>query len=49
MNAKGAQAFGWTGIHFVEPARSSPRTPAAAHEISDLEKLREIFPDFFKS
>jgi pyrimidine and pyridine-specific 5'-nucleotidase len=49
MNAKGAQAFGWTAVHFVEPGRTSPRTPAAAHQISDLEELRGIFPEFFKS
>jgi pyrimidine and pyridine-specific 5'-nucleotidase len=48
MNAKGAQTFGWTAVHFVEPANKSPKTPAAAHQISDLEELREIFPEFFK-
>jgi hypothetical protein len=49
INVKGAKSLGWTSVHFVEPGVSSPQTPASAYQISDLEELRDIFPEFFKA
>ncbi|KAF7846469.1 hypothetical protein BT93_L4296 [Corymbia citriodora subsp. variegata] len=49
INAIGATKFGWTAVHFVEPEVQPPSTQAAKYQISNLEELRDIFPQFFKS
>lgn len=49
INATGAQKMGWTAVHLVEPDATAPVQPASQHQISDLEQLRDLFPEFFKS
>lgn len=47
INARGATAFGWTAAHYVEPDATAPEKPASKYQISDLEELRDLFPQFF--
>ena len=47
INAVGGKAYGWKTIHLVEPSEKSPETPAADHQIQELEELRTIWPDLF--
>jgi pyrimidine and pyridine-specific 5'-nucleotidase len=47
INAKGAQEFGWTTAHMVEPHEKLPESRASAFQIRDLEELREVFPELF--
>lgn len=49
VNAKGAQDFGWTTVHLVEPSLPLPEQQASKHQIRELEELRALFPEFFKS
>lgn len=48
LNCKAAQSLGWTVAHLVEPSLPSPAEPASKYQISDLEELRGLFPQFFK-
>lgn len=49
LNATGAQKLGWTSVHLVEPDVTVPAQPASKYQIRDLEELRDLFPQFFKS
>jgi pyrimidine and pyridine-specific 5'-nucleotidase len=49
MNCKRAAELGWTTVHLVEEGIQPPPTPACQYQIKDLEELRTIFPQFFKS
>jgi len=49
INASGAQKFGWTSVHLVEPVVEPPAQPASQHQIRNLEELRVLFPQFFHS
>ncbi|KAI5286595.1 hypothetical protein KEM54_006660 [Ascosphaera aggregata] len=49
LNCRAAQARGWNTIHFVEPSVTPPETPASRYSVRDLEELRGLFPQFFKS
>ncbi|KAL2120485.1 hypothetical protein VTJ04DRAFT_4512 [Mycothermus thermophilus] len=48
-NCKRAAELGWTTVHLVEEGIQPPPTPACQYQIKDLEELRTIFPQFFKS
>ncbi|CAD0050462.1 unnamed protein product, partial [Aureobasidium pullulans] len=45
----GATKLGWTAAHLVEPGVTAPVTQASKYQISNLQELRSIFPQFFKS
>jgi len=49
LNAKAAKDFGWHAAHLVEPGVKAPEKPVAQFEIKNLEELRTIFPELFKS
>jgi len=49
MNVKAAAELGWTAAHLVESTEPTPPYPASQHQISSLEELRTIFPQFFKA
>jgi len=49
LNATGAERFGWTAVHLVEPDAVPPPKPASKHTVRNLEELRQLFPQFFKS
>ncbi|KAI9692733.1 MAG: hypothetical protein M1820_009405 [Bogoriella megaspora] len=49
INVAGGEAFGWTCVHLVEPDVPQPENKACQYQISDLQELRKIFPQFFKS
>lgn len=48
-NAKAAQALGWTAVHLLDHSDPDPAHQASQYQIRDLEELRDIFPQFFKS
>jgi pyrimidine and pyridine-specific 5'-nucleotidase len=48
-NAKGAHAFGWHSVHYVEPELDEPIQKAADYQIRHLAELRDLFPQFFKT
>ncbi|KAI4739941.1 pyrimidine 5-nucleotidase [Aureobasidium sp. EXF-12298] len=49
LNAAGATKLGWTAAHLVEPGVTAPVAQVSKYQISNLEELRSIFPQFFKS
>ncbi|KAF9890740.1 hypothetical protein FE257_005606 [Aspergillus nanangensis] len=49
LNCKHSADRGWTTVHLVEPVTPLPPTPASQYQIRNLEELREIFPNIFKS
>jgi pyrimidine and pyridine-specific 5'-nucleotidase len=49
LNAAAAKKYGWNTAHLVEPTAKSPPEPVGHHQISNLEELREVFPEVFKS
>ncbi|KAH0353369.1 pyrimidine 5-nucleotidase, partial [Aureobasidium melanogenum] len=49
INAAGATKLGWTAAHLVEPGVTAPVAQVCKYQISSLEELRNIFPQFFKS
>jgi pyrimidine and pyridine-specific 5'-nucleotidase len=49
LNAAAAKKYGWNTAHLVEPTAKSPPEPVAHHQISNLEELRKVFPEVFKS
>jgi pyrimidine and pyridine-specific 5'-nucleotidase len=49
INAKGAQEFGWSTVHLVEPGEKVPEQQASKYVARDLEELRAIFPELFKT
>nr|POE94592.1 uncharacterized protein c24b11.05 [Quercus suber] len=44
-----AKAHGWKCAHLVEPQATGPESPVADYQIQDLEELRSVFPEVFKS
>lgn len=48
-NCVKAKEFGWTAAHLVEDGLPVPRTPASQYQIRDLQELRDIYPQFFRS
>ncbi|KAF1992445.1 pyrimidine 5-nucleotidase [Aulographum hederae CBS 113979] len=48
LNARGATHYGWNAAHLVEPSMQAPEHKAAAHQISSLHELRDVYPQFFK-
>lgn len=49
LNAGAAKTYGWKTAHLVEPTATPPPEPVSQHQISNLEELRKIFPEIFKS
>ncbi|KAH0539130.1 hypothetical protein FGG08_004301 [Glutinoglossum americanum] len=49
LNCKRAQDLGWTSVHILEPEDTEPAVKACKYQIRNLEELRAIFPQFFKS
>jgi len=49
LNAAAAKKYGWNTAHLVEPTATSPPEPVAHHQISNLQELRKVFPEVFKS
>lgn len=49
INCAGAKALGWKAAHLVEPNITGPENPVADFQISNLEELRTVFPEVFKS
>ncbi|TKX25118.1 hypothetical protein C1H76_2610 [Elsinoe australis] len=49
INVKGAKAFGWHSVHLVEHDAQPPPEPTGDYEIRELEQLRAIFPQLFKT
>ncbi|KIW08970.1 pyrimidine 5'-nucleotidase, variant [Verruconis gallopava] len=49
MNVKAAASLGWTAVHLLYPSQPRPPTPASEYQIQNLQELRKIFPQFFKS
>jgi len=49
INAAGATKMGWTAAHLVEPGVTAPSAQVSQYQVSNLEELRSIFPQFFKS
>ncbi|KAF2225053.1 HAD-like domain-containing protein [Elsinoe ampelina] len=49
LNVKGGKAFGWTAVHLVEHDADPPPQPTGHYQIRELEELRSIFPQLFKS
>jgi pyrimidine and pyridine-specific 5'-nucleotidase len=49
LNAAAAKKYGWNTAHLVEPTAKSPPEPVAQHQIANLEELRKVFPEVFKS
>jgi pyrimidine and pyridine-specific 5'-nucleotidase len=49
LNAAAAMKYGWKCAHLVEPDAKSPPEPVSQHQISNLQDLRKVFPEVFKS
>ncbi|KAI4288449.1 MAG: hypothetical protein L6R35_002289 [Caloplaca aegaea] len=49
LNCRHAQARGWTTAHLLEPDLPEPEEKAAQYQIRNLETLRSIFPQFFRT
>ncbi|KAG8528484.1 uncharacterized protein KY384_007402 [Bacidia gigantensis] len=49
LNCRFATEWGWTVVHKMEEGDPLPKQPVAKYQVTDLEKLRECFPQFFKS
>ncbi|KAK8206964.1 Haloacid dehalogenase-like hydrolase-domain-containing protein [Phyllosticta capitalensis] len=49
INCKAAMALGWTAAHYVESSEPEPPQQASQYHIHDLEELRTIFPQFFRT
>ncbi|CAD0111322.1 unnamed protein product [Aureobasidium uvarum] len=49
INAAGATKMGWTAAHLVEPGVTAPTSQVSRYQISNLQELKSIFPQFFKS
>ncbi|RYP37192.1 hypothetical protein DL767_003011 [Monosporascus sp. MG133] len=48
-NCVGAKDIGWTAAHLVEEGLPEPKVKASQYQIRNLEELRTIYPQFFKS
>ncbi|KAM0712492.1 hypothetical protein Q7P37_011589 [Cladosporium fusiforme] len=49
LNAAAAMKYGWNTAHLVEPTAKPPPQPVSQHQISNLEELRKVFPEVFKT
>jgi len=49
LNIVAAKKFGWKSVHLVEPSVTAPPELAGDHQISNLQELRDIFPEVFKN
>ncbi|KAF1811648.1 pyrimidine 5-nucleotidase [Eremomyces bilateralis CBS 781.70] len=49
LNVKAARALGWSSVHLLEDAEPKHADEPREMQIRDLEDLRNIFPQFFKS
>ncbi|KAL9597198.1 MAG: hypothetical protein Q9179_004350 [Wetmoreana sp. 5 TL-2023] len=49
LNCRHAQARGWTTAHLLEPDMPEPAERASRYQIRDLNSLRSIFPQFFRT
>jgi pyrimidine and pyridine-specific 5'-nucleotidase len=49
LNAAAAMKYGWKCAHLVEPEAKSPPEPVSQHQISNLQDLRKVFPEVFKT
>jgi pyrimidine and pyridine-specific 5'-nucleotidase len=49
MNVKAAYGLGWKAVHLVESTEPIPPEPASNYQVQNLQELRTIFPQFFKS
>ncbi|KAF2760631.1 pyrimidine 5-nucleotidase [Pseudovirgaria hyperparasitica] len=49
INCKAAKELGWTAAHLIDSTEPEPTTRASQYQINDLEELRDIYPQFFKS
>ncbi|KAF7931753.1 uncharacterized protein EAE98_004489 [Botrytis deweyae] len=47
INCEAAYKLGWTAAHLVEEGVKSPAKPVANFQISTLEELRTVYPQFF--
>jgi len=48
LNAEAGTKYGWKSAHLVEPDAKAPPKPVSDFQISNLEELREVFPELFK-
>lgn len=48
-NCSGAQKAGWIAIHYLEKDLPEPSQPAGQYCIRNLEQLRDVLPQFFKT
>lgn len=49
LNCVHAHQRGWTTVHLLEDEDPDPEVKAAKYQIRDLEELRILFPQFFKT
>ncbi|KAL5594672.1 hypothetical protein BROUX41_001588 [Berkeleyomyces rouxiae] len=49
INCKKAKEIGWTAAHLVEEGINGPASPVSQFQISHLDQLRDVYPQFFKS
>ncbi len=49
LNAAGGTKYGWKTAHLVEPNLKDPTAPVADFQIQDLEELRTVFSELFKT
>jgi len=49
LNCRKAEEIGWTVAHLVETTEPVPAKQVCKYQIRQLEELRKLFPDFFKS
>ena len=47
-NCNKAHELGWTAVHRLEPEDTEPAIKAAKYQITSLEELRDLFPQFFR-
>ncbi|KAF2732139.1 pyrimidine 5-nucleotidase [Polyplosphaeria fusca] len=49
INTKAAYERGWKAAHLLDPTDPEPAHKSCEHQITSLEELRTIFPQFFKT
>ncbi|KAM3077114.1 putative suppressor of disruption of TFIIS [Clarireedia jacksonii] len=49
LNCRKAQEIGWTTAHLLEDGVTPPAEKVSKYQISTLQELRSIFPQFFNS
>jgi pyrimidine and pyridine-specific 5'-nucleotidase len=48
LNCREAEKLGWTTVHLVEASVTAPPQRVCLYQVSDLQELRGLFPQFFK-